>query len=574
MEAKQNSQEPEYEMSSLPQDGTQSNSQVSDIPLTTRDSTEQQFHAYRRYYDSNESTEDEAKENGAEEIDEYTQVIPHNNLLLVVPGLLLSIFLSALDATIVTTAMPTIVKELNGQSSYSWIGTAYTLAETAILPFCGALSDIVGRRLLLFSSIVLFLFGSAMCGAAQNMIWLIVCRAVQGVGGGGIMSLVTIVIADITSLESRAYYAGMVGATWGIASVLGPLLGGAISQSTTWRWIFFINLPTGGVSLVLLVSFLHTLPIPKTPFNKFLHTFDFVGIVTVTAGVVLFLLGLTIGATTNKWRRANVLSYIIIGVICIVLCAINEARTRRIPIIPPKLFVSLSTTAILLTAFVHYYIMANVSYYIPVYFQTIKGDGPLMSGVHTLSLAAVTSAVSAISGFVIGKLRNYKYPMIFGWVLLLSGAGSMLAIRYNTSIPSILGFLALIGAGIGNLFQPNLIAIQASVPPKFVATASSAFMLVRNMGSSIGISLGDVIYEQSISTNLAGTGISKDLNYAQIQAISDSSQRIFVLKAYANAMRMIWIVNLPLAIIGLLGCFFVKQIRLHSRVVMQEKQES
>ncbi|EPY52968.1 membrane transporter [Schizosaccharomyces cryophilus OY26] len=545
----------------------QSNSKLDDvnslksISLNDRQGLKSRFTV--QSHDESEETQDP----------DFTLVLPSNRLYIVIPGLMLCIFLAALDQTIITTAIPTIVNSFHDSSSSSWIGTAYSLAETAVLPFVGIMSEVVGRKAVLYTSIVIFLFGSALCGAAKSMIWLILCRAVQGIGGGGIMSLVTIVIADITPLQTRSYYTGCFGATWGIASVMGPLIGGAISQKTTWRWIFFINLPTGGIALTTLVLFLNLIPKPRTSFTQFLKTFDFVGIITITVGVVLFLLGLNLGSTTGVWKHANILCYLIIGILCLVVFAVNETYTKRIKIMPPSAFKTLSLTSVMVTSFLHYYIMSTITYYIPVYFQNIKGDGPLMSGVHTLSYAVVSSVTSAISGFSIGKLRNYKYFMIGGWIILLAGSGAMIAIYYDTEFSRVMGFIALTAVGVGNLFQPNLIALQASVPPATMATSCSAFMLLRNMGSSIGISIGGVIYDQQLSTLLKGTSYSKDMTFSQIQAITDVSKRNFVLKAFADAIRMIWIVNVPFAALGAILSFFVRQNKLSQSVLQYDEKK-
>ncbi|WBW73192.1 transmembrane transporter [Schizosaccharomyces osmophilus] len=504
---------------------------------------------------------------------DFTLVLPSNRLYIVIPGLMLCIFLAALDQTIITTAIPTIEKSFDDSSSYSWIGTAYSLAETAVLPLAGIMSEVVGRKAVLYSSTVIFLLGSALCGAAKSMIWLILCRAVQGIGGGGIMSLVTIVIADITPLQTRSYYTGCFGATWGIASVMGPLMGGAISQKTTWRWIFFINLPTGGIALTTLIFFLNLIPKPRTSFSQFMKTFDFLGIITITVGVVLFLLGLSLGSTAGVWTHANILCYLIIGILCLVVFAVNETYTKRVKIMPPAAFKTLSLTSIMVTSFLHYYIMSTITYYIPVYLQDVKGDGPLMSGVHTLSFAVVSSVTSAISGFSIGKLRNYTYFMIGGWIILLAGAGSMIAIYHETDISRVMGFIALTAIGVGNLFQPNLIALQASVPPATMATSCSAFMLLRNMGSSIGIAIGAVIYDQRLSTLLQGMSYDKNISFSQIQEITDASERNRILDALANAIRMIWIVNVPFAALGAILSFFTKQNKLSQSVMAYDENK-
>ncbi|KAI3476461.1 hypothetical protein L1887_61959 [Cichorium endivia] len=243
------------------------------------------------------------------------QVLPYNNMKIVMPGICLIIFLAALDQTIVSTALPVISQRLDGDAGqYSWVGSAYLLASTSLIPLYGRLSDLTGRKPLLYIATAIFLLGSALCGAAQNMAWLDAARGVQGIGGGGIIALINIIIGDIVSLEDRGKYSGWIGGVWGVASVIGPLLGGAFTDAghSGWRWCFFVNLPLGAIALAIIFFSLNLNPRPKLTFREACGEFDFIGLVMVVVSVVLILLGFNY-AETKSWKRPETISLLTVG---------------------------------------------------------------------------------------------------------------------------------------------------------------------------------------------------------------------------------------------------------------------
>ncbi|EEB06292.2 multidrug resistance protein fnx1 [Schizosaccharomyces japonicus yFS275] len=441
--------------------------------------------------------------------------IPKNNMPVVMTGILLTTFLSALDSTIVTTAVPTIVHDLSGKVDYSWIGSAYTLALTAVLPLLGVASDMLGRKVVLYSSILCFLLGSALCGASNSMIMLVICRAVQGVGAGGITSLCFIVISDITSLANRSFYTSFIASVWGIASVIGPLLGGIICQGTTWRWIFFINLPTGGISIAILVFFLNVPVHDRTTFRHFLVTFDFIGLTTCIVGSVLILLGLSIGATNNDWVRVNVLVYIIVGVVLLIVCAFCEAKTTRNQILPTFMFDSLSKCALLFTVFLHNYNYMLFDYYLPEFYQNVKGDTPIFPAF-TLLLQRFYSVGKIIALSII-------YPI-----------------------------------GSGCLFLPPLLAAQASTPVHVMAIVTSVVMFVRSIGGSVGVIVGKVVYSQTLAALLGkNANTLSNMSYEQINTFPQD-ERSQLLDKMGKAYRMNWIVGTIISGIGLLCLLTVR----------------
>jgi len=393
-------------------------------------------------------------------------------IALIMLSLGIAVLLVALDITIVTTALPTIAEHFQSASGYTWVGSAYLIANSAATPIWGKVSDIFGRKPVLLVTNAIFFIGSLLAAVSINMNMLIAARVVQGIGGGGLIVLVNICISDLFAMRERGTYFGIIGGVWALASSLGPVVGGLFTQKVSWRWCFYLNLPLDGVAffIILFVLDLHT---PKTPLLEGLKAVDWLGSLTMVGGTLMVLLGLEFGGVTFPWDSATVICLIVFGVVTIGLFFLVEHRLAPYPLMPLDLFFKRSNLAALGVCFFHAFVFISGSYFLPLYFQAVLGATPILSGVYLLPTALSLSFLSAFTGIFIRKTGQYLPCIWFGLVFMTAGFGTFIDLGVHSSWAKIIIFQVIAGIGVGPNFQSPLIALQSLVPVRSFPLRSS-----------------------------------------------------------------------------------------------------
>jgi EmrB/QacA subfamily drug resistance transporter len=421
---------------------------------------------------------------------------PVPRLRLIFGALLLVLLLASLDQTIVSTALPTIVGEFGGVEHLSWVVTAYLLASTIVAPLYGKLGDLYGRKRLLQLAIVLFLVGSALCGIAQNMAELIAFRALQGLGGGGLIVLTMAVVGDLVPPRERGRYQGLFGGVFGVSTVVGPLLGGFFVDNLSWRWIFYVNLPIGAIALAVIATAFHT----RQTTGR--HRIDYLGAVVLGAALSAIVLFTSLGGTTYAWRSAPIVALMVLGVGLLVLFPFIEARAEE-PILPLELFRNRVFVVAGAVGFVVGVALFGAVTYIPLYLQIVKGHSPTASGLLMTPMMGGVLVSSIVGGNLISKYGRYRpFPIVgtaISAVALLLLAG--LAVGTSTWLAGI--YLLLLGLGLGMVMQVLVLAAQNAVEYRLLGVATSGSTLFRQIGGSIGVAAFGSIFANRLAHELA-----------------------------------------------------------------------
>ncbi|KFY03537.1 hypothetical protein O988_01405 [Pseudogymnoascus sp. VKM F-3808] len=480
-----------------------------------------------------------------------------------------SVFLAALDVTIVTTALPTISSYFQTSVAYTWVGSAYMLSSAAATPIWGKVSDIWGRKPILLVVSGIFFFGSALCAAAINIDMLIAGRAVQGLGGGGLLTLVNICISDLFSMRNRAKYYGFIGMTWAFASAIGPILGGVLTEKVSWRWCFYINLPITGAAFFIIAFVLH-LDTPKTPVGAGLLAVDWLGSISIAGATVMFLLGLTFGGVIHPWDSPIVICLLVFGILLFLVFLAIEWKVARYPIMPLEMFENFSNIASLLGVFFHGMMMVIGSFFMPLYFQSVLGATALLSGVWLLPLALSLSFTSAGTGWFISATGRYMDCIRFAFTFSVLGFGLLYDLPLGRTWSKIIIYQIICGLGVGPNFQSLLLALQNQVKPHHYATVTATLGFTRNLATAIGVVIGNVVFQNSMLKQQAhlndslGPKVAKMFSGKNAEASVffvnklPTLQREIVRAAYYSALRDVWITAVTLAAAGLISCLFIK----------------
>ncbi len=493
-------------------------------------------------------------------------LITGRQLNVVIGALMLTTLLSALDQTIVGTALPTIVGDLGGIDKISWVVTAYLLAATATTPLWGKISDLYGRKLILMTAVSIFLVGSILSGAAQSMGMLIATRAIQGLGGGGLMVLSMAVIADVIPPRDRGRYQGIFGAVFGVSSVIGPLVGGFFVDNLTWRWIFYVNLPLGVLVLFVLATQLN-LPLTRRD-----HTIDYLGASLLVAAVVTLLMITQWGGREYAWGSPEILGMIAACLILFALFVWQEFRAVE-PIVPMTLFKNEVFRVAAAVGFVTGVAMFGGIVYMPIYLQVARGTSPTLAGLQLLPLMIGLLIASVTSGRIISRIGRYKPFPIIGTGLAALGMLLLSQLKIDSPYWYIALGTFVLGLGLGNVIQVVVLAVQNSSSPREMGVATSSITFFRQIGGSFGVAVFGAILTSSLASQLASAIPPELAGKINADSLTGSPATIKALPApvreavqngFVSAIDTVFLVAVPVCVAAFVISWFLKEVKLRT----------
>ncbi|MEV4318926.1 MDR family MFS transporter [Actinocrispum sp. NPDC049592] len=477
----------------------------------------------------------------------------------VVAAIMLGMLLSALDQTIVSTALPTIVSDLGGGNHLSWVVTSYLLAETIMTILVGKFGDLYGRKKMFLLSVGLFVVGSFFAGWADSMGWLIASRAVQGLGAGGLLVTATAVIADVVPLSERGKYQGFVGSVFGVATVVGPLLGGLFVDHLSWRWAFYVNIPIGLLVLAVAAFALPSVAAPNKP------KIDYLGILLIALASTGLTLVTSWGGTEYPWGSPTIIWMAVGSVVALVAFVFVEMRAAE-PMLPLRLFRSrVFTVSSVLSFIVGFALLGGVTY-LPTYLQFVHGATATGSGLRMLPLVAGLMVAAIVVGQVISKTGRYRWFPVIGSLLIAGGLLLLSLMDASTTFWVTSGYMIVLGLGVGMVMPVPTVVVQSTSDYKDLGVATSGVSFLRTLGSSFGVAIFGTIYAGQLPDHLGPAtppGIDPRIVMSPkgVAALPDPA-RLPVINAYADTLQTMFLVAAPVGILAFLVALLLREVPL------------
>jgi len=478
-------------------------------------------------------------------------------------------FVIALDANVIVTSLPAIIQDIGGTSTQAfWVGTAYLISCAVAMPFLASLSDIFGRPIILVGSLAFFTVGTILCCVADGIALLLVGRVIQGIGAGGMYVLSLVVFTDIVPLRHRPKLYGIIQMAWAIGSLIGPIIGGVIAQHTTWRWIFYINFPICGYSLISIPVLL-TLKPPTATFAEKLRRVDWIGGFLFTSSMVTFLVGISWGGNDFPWRSAQTLVPVFIGAAGLAATLMYEGYYAAFPFLKKVLFTDASAITVYVLGLLQGFILYGQLYYIPFYFLSVTQYSPTMAGVAMLPVTLLLLPGSIISGILVSRFNAYRWSIWIGWALMSIASGLLISWDVNTPLAVHIVTLAIGGIGHGFVLNAQTFVTGAIVEPQNSGHAASMYLFLRMLGCAIGVNVGSTTFQNVMALKLKRQGIAEDIAQRAeeylvvLKTLPGGTFKDAVLAAYAFGFKGVHGVYVSLAVLAFFGSFLIRHYDLN-----------
>ncbi|KAF3763039.1 MFS general substrate transporter [Cryphonectria parasitica EP155] len=518
----------------------------------------------------------EKNEDGSSEMDDFH---PGLRLWVIILGLGVTLLLTALENTVVTVAAPMIISDLQLGENYIWVTNAFFICSAAIQPLVGQLCNVFGRRYNMLSSVAIFTLGSGICGGAKNAGMLIAGRAIQGLGSGGITLLNDIIVSDLVPLRKRGNYIGVILVIYGVGTTLGPFIGGSIVATTTWRWIFYLNIPIGSVSLLLLSCFLQVNYKKDTTFAQKMQRIDFVGNAVLIASTVSVLYALAYAGASYSWASWHILVPLLLGFLGFFLFAYTQGGrfAAAEPVMPPRLFHSRTSVIVSINTFINSALTFWGVFFLPVFFQAAKLYGPQYSGVALLPMSLVAIPGAALAAVAISRWGRYKPVHIAGFAVFMLGLGLFTLQNPHTTVAQWASYQCVAALGGGVLLNSQLPAFQNGVPERDQAAASATWGFIRSIGWVWGVAIPASIFNNRVSQligeisdpaaaeMMASGGAYGAASAAQVKQFALPVQAE-IRSVYAQAVQRVFQISIAFAGVGFLLSLAEHEIMLREKL--------